>query len=201
MRPLSFILGALVGTILSAAIVSAWAGPTATAPGNNVSAPINVGSTAQIKNGSLGVNSLAVYGNQILSGSGLYLNFGSTAGSGGYGIWDNAGTLEFKNSGGSWNNFTNSVLNVLGAGAVTTLEFADGSTQTTAATTSKPKIVIGSSIQVSGQCPAGYIAVGVENGCYQQGTLSCGSRGGCTYTSPYTTVCSASADCAPISIQ
>jgi hypothetical protein len=31
-----------------------------------------------------------------------YLNFGSTMGSSGYGIRDNAGTIELKNSGGSW---------------------------------------------------------------------------------------------------
>lgn len=33
-----------------------------------------------------------------------YMNFGTTAGSSGYGIRDNAGTIEFKNSGGSWTN-------------------------------------------------------------------------------------------------
>jgi hypothetical protein len=34
--------------------------------------------------------------------SSQYINWGATAGSGGYGIRDNLGTLEFKNSGGSW---------------------------------------------------------------------------------------------------
>jgi hypothetical protein len=46
---------------------------------------------------------LSVYGDALLEGSNRYLNFGSTTGSSGYGIRDNAGTLEFKNSGGSWN--------------------------------------------------------------------------------------------------
>ena len=47
------------------------------------------------------MNGLAVFGNTILQGS-SYLNFGATSGSAGYGIWDNAGTLSFKNSGGTW---------------------------------------------------------------------------------------------------
>ena len=94
-------------------MVSAWTGPSQTAPAGNVNAPINVGSTAQIKNGSLGVNSLAVYGNTILSGAGLYLNFGNTAGAGGYGIRDNGGTLEFKSTGGLWTNLTTIIQNYL----------------------------------------------------------------------------------------
>lgn len=34
--------------------------------------------------------------------SSRYINFGTTSGSGGYGVRDNAGTMEVKNSGGSW---------------------------------------------------------------------------------------------------
>ncbi|AEP10671.1 tail fiber domain-containing protein [Micavibrio aeruginosavorus] len=34
----------------------------------------------------------------------MYLNWGTTRGSGGYGIRDNAGTIECKNSGGAWAN-------------------------------------------------------------------------------------------------
>ena len=34
-----------------------------------------------------------------------YLNFNSTEGSSGYGIRDNAGTMEAKNSGGTWTEF------------------------------------------------------------------------------------------------
>ena len=133
LNALLFISGIAFGTIFSAIIVSAWTGPTGTAPNSNVSAPLNVGSTSQTKNGVLGVNGLAVFGDTILGGPNSYLNFGATAGANGYGIRDNTGTLEFKNTGGGWNNFTNSVLNVLGAGAVATLKFSDGTTQTTAA--------------------------------------------------------------------
>jgi hypothetical protein len=35
-----------------------------------------------------------------------YVNFGGTQGSGGYGVRDNAGTMEYKDSGGSWTTFT-----------------------------------------------------------------------------------------------
>jgi hypothetical protein len=45
---------------------------------------------------------LDVYGDMILSGVSRYLNFGDTSGSGGYGIRDNGGVIEFKNTGGSW---------------------------------------------------------------------------------------------------
>jgi hypothetical protein len=38
----------------------------------------------------------------LIYGSNKYVNFGSTYGTSGYGIRDNSGTIEFKNSGGSW---------------------------------------------------------------------------------------------------
>ncbi|MBI4068348.1 hypothetical protein HY413_02995 [Candidatus Kaiserbacteria bacterium] len=91
-----------IGAIFSSVVAFAWTGPTQTAPNGNVSAPINVGTTDQTKNAALGVNSLAVFGNAIISTVGGYLNFGTTAGAGGYGIRDNVGTMEFKNSGGAW---------------------------------------------------------------------------------------------------
>jgi len=100
-RPLQILSGVIFGSIFFTMFVGAWTGPSQTAPAGNVSAPINVGSTDQVKNGNIGVNGLAVFGNSLLQGS-AYLNWGATAGSAGYGIRDNAGILEFKNSGGSW---------------------------------------------------------------------------------------------------
>lgn len=38
----------------------------------------------------------------LVGGSNRYINFNSTVGSSGYGVRDNLGTLELKNSGGSW---------------------------------------------------------------------------------------------------
>jgi hypothetical protein len=44
----------------------------------------------------------------VLHGASSYINFGSTSGTGGYGIFDNGGTLQYKNSGGSWTNLSGS---------------------------------------------------------------------------------------------
>jgi len=123
-------IGGIIGTVFTSMIVLAWAGPTSAPPSGNVSAPINVGTTDQIKNASLGINALAVFGNTILSGTSRYLNFGTIPDeeppSSGYGIRDNAGTMEFKNTGGSWRGFLPST-------NVQSINFADGTIQTSAA--------------------------------------------------------------------
>lgn len=106
----------ILGTF-SIGIAYAWTGPTAAPPNGNVAVPINVGSTDQVKNGGLGVNSLAVFGNSLFggaAGSNAYMNFGATSGSSGYGIRDHAGTIEFKNSGGSWQSIQNIVWELCG---------------------------------------------------------------------------------------
>jgi hypothetical protein len=120
MRPFLFAVGIAVGLTFSALIAAAWTGPTASPPGNNVSAPINVGTTNQVKNGNIGVNGLAVFGNTLLggtAGSNAYLNFGGTSGTSGYGIWDNNGTLNFKNSGGSWQSLQSIVQQLVSGGS------------------------------------------------------------------------------------
>ncbi|MBI4088273.1 hypothetical protein HY418_02745, partial [Candidatus Kaiserbacteria bacterium] len=60
---------------------------------------LSLGTTTQTSNAKLDI-----YGDTILSGNNRYLNFGTTTSSNGYGFRDNAGTLEFKNSGGVWNS-------------------------------------------------------------------------------------------------
>jgi hypothetical protein len=52
------------------------------------------------------LSKLDIYGDAILSGSNRYLNFGLTSGTSGYGIRDNGGTLQFKNSGQNWEQFS-----------------------------------------------------------------------------------------------
>jgi len=94
-------LGVAICAAFFTLTAAASTGPTQSAPAGNVSAPINVGTTNQVKNANIGVNGLAVFGNSILQAN-SYLNWGATAGTSGYGIRDNAGTLEFKNTGGSW---------------------------------------------------------------------------------------------------
>ena len=79
-----------------------WSGPSQSAPDGNVSPPVHVGIEDQVKDGVLGLNGLAVFGNSILFGDSRYLNFGSLSGEEGYGMRDSAGTLEFKNDNGTW---------------------------------------------------------------------------------------------------
>ena len=80
--------------------------------GTNVALYLNA-SGATTANYGLVINA----GNASLAGS-SYLNFGSTNGASGYGIYDNAGTLQYKNSGGSWANLGGSGGMAIG-GAVT----------------------------------------------------------------------------------
>ena len=54
---------------LAATTLQAWTGPTATAPNGNVPAPINVGTTDQVKNAGLSLNSLLVSGNAAIYNS------------------------------------------------------------------------------------------------------------------------------------
>lgn len=54
-------------------------------------------------NGALRITSSGA--ETILYGTDNYLNFGTTLGSAGYGIRDNSGTMEYKNSSGDWTAF------------------------------------------------------------------------------------------------
>lgn len=60
----------LLAVILSIGVsyVYAWTGPTATAPDGNVSVPINVGATSQVKSGGLWVSSLGTDGGATFGG-------------------------------------------------------------------------------------------------------------------------------------
>lgn len=49
--------------------------------------------------------------NVLVYGVNRYLNFGTASGETGYGIRDNGGSLEIKNSGGSWVGFSGSGIN------------------------------------------------------------------------------------------
>ena len=120
---------ALIGALgIVATFAFAWNEPTAAPTGNNVAAPINVGTTDQVKNGGLGLNALTVFGNSLFggsTGSNAYLNFGATSGENGYGIRDNAGTLEFKNNGGTWQSIQNILYALCGGecGGATSVSF------------------------------------------------------------------------------
>jgi hypothetical protein len=90
---------------------------TSTTSGTNgVSITNSDGSTTILKatsDGKVGIDTattnhtLDVNGN-IGQTTGAYHNYGTTDGSSGYGIRDNSGVMEYKNSGGSWTAFTGS---------------------------------------------------------------------------------------------
>ncbi len=125
-----FFVGFLVGATFFSLVAFAWTGPAGAPPNSNVSAPVNIGTTDQVKNSGLSVNALAVFGNSILSGTTNYLNFGTIAGTTGYGIRNNAGVMEVKDTGGQWNRFATTT----STGAFNQIKFADGTVQTSAAT-------------------------------------------------------------------
>lgn len=123
---LGFFFAAIL--FITTSVLIAWTGPASAPPSGNVDAPVNVGATDQVKNAGLSLNALAVFGNAILSGTSRYLNFGTTAGATGYGIRDNTGTMEVKDSSGAWARFATTTSN----GTVANIRFTDGTTQTTA---------------------------------------------------------------------
>ena len=75
--------------------------------GNLIFATGGFGTGVSIGSGNVGIldaspdHTLDVAGNIGLDASG-YINFGDTDGTSGYGFRDNAGTLQYKSSGGSW---------------------------------------------------------------------------------------------------
>lgn len=46
--------------------LSAWTDPTAALPTRNTLAPVNIGTSDQVKNGGPSLNSLVVFGNALL---------------------------------------------------------------------------------------------------------------------------------------
>jgi hypothetical protein len=58
----------IFGAALCGTITYSWTGPTSTPPDGNVSVPINVSSTSQIKDGALSVNGFSNVGSSFISG-------------------------------------------------------------------------------------------------------------------------------------
>jgi hypothetical protein len=156
MRAFSFaFIGAIVGTIFTTMLVLAWTGPTSPPSSGNVAAPLNVGTTDQIKEAGLGLDALAVFGNAILSGTSRYLNFGDGAGENGYGLRDNAGTMEFKNTGGTWSAFLASTT----AGATASDTVGGGCTGDSSWGNAIDCLSeVCDPTQIAGSCPADYFA-------------------------------------------
>lgn len=147
--------------------LSAWVGPTQPPPNGNVPAPVNVGTMSQIKDGSLGLKSLAVFGHTLFFSGGAitYTNYGSTSGGGGYGIRDNNGVMEYRDRGGMWTSFSS-----LRGAPSPTKPPAPLPSPPPSPTSSppKPRLRFGLEQQYAHQnvCPDGTVVTGVvDNGC------------------------------------
>lgn len=66
-----------LSVIIGVLAVHAWTGPTGTAPANNVAAPINVSSVAQVKSGTFTAGGLITSGNITVPASGKIIAGGS----------------------------------------------------------------------------------------------------------------------------
>ena len=94
--------------LIFAGMVSAWTGPSATAPASNITAPLNISATSQVKSGGLGVASLISTGEVAGTMQGGYGQFRMVSGN--YGsFWRQDGATTYlllTASGdqyGSWN--------------------------------------------------------------------------------------------------
>ncbi len=87
----------VIGLVLSAGIsyAGSWVAPAGPPPGNNAQGPVNVGTTNQIKNSGLGLNSLAVFGGSLLVGDTTVGDYTTDPGTGTLKV----ATLQHTNSG------------------------------------------------------------------------------------------------------
>ena len=87
---------------------SLWFPPDpGTPPANNVAVPINVGSVGQVKNGSLGVDGLSIFGTQSISASSPMIKFDDTDATGTIDFWTHVNNNTFyvladRNNSGTW---------------------------------------------------------------------------------------------------
>ena len=75
----------------------------------------------------------------LINGTNKYLNFGILSGTSGYGLRDDGGTMEYKNSGGTWAGIGSGVAG--GGGGLTHWEISGDNIQNKTATTSDVRVV------------------------------------------------------------
>ncbi len=88
-------------------IGAAWSDPSSAPPNDNTEAPINVGSEIQVKTGVLGLNGLAIFGNQAITSANPQIKFDDTD-AGQTDFWTHANNDKFyilsdRNGDGSYN--------------------------------------------------------------------------------------------------
>lgn len=70
------VIGGIIGAVFTSVVAFAWTGPSQTAPSGNVSAPVNIGTGSQVKNGNLSVNAFTGTQDSVFYGK---LGVGSSA--------------------------------------------------------------------------------------------------------------------------
>lgn len=130
--------------------------------GTTIAGSIGIATTSPISGAVFDVN-----GNTIFSGTDRYLNFGTTSGTTGYGIRDNAGVLEVKNSGGVWaglggwgltgNTGTNSSTNFLGTTDAQALVLRTNNTE-------KLRILTDGNVGIGTSTPTAKLGIGFVDG-------------------------------------
>lgn len=104
LRDIGFLTIALTLALAANFAYGQWANPPAKAPEQNVAAPINTGTAAQVKDGTLAVNSLSVFGTGFIESNAPTLKF-SDINSGDFWWHANGGSmflLADRNEDGSW---------------------------------------------------------------------------------------------------
>ncbi len=117
--------------------------------------------------GNVGIGSttpsakLVVGGDMFLDGSSRYINFGTAAqGTNGYGFRDNAGTLQIKNSGGSWTDIPTSASGASG----TTGQFPYFSADNTLTGTSSIYLATSGNVGIGTTTPTGRLEIDQPTG-------------------------------------
>lgn len=145
-----FIVSALVTSFACFTLAFSWTGPSGSPPNSNVSAPVNVGTASQVKNGALSVNGLSVYGSQYVQTS---LGIGTVAPDGWtlYSVGNTYTSGQNRADGGF----------CIGGSCVTSF----GATAQTYASGSCTAAASGGTCTAYASCPSGY----VRSGCSVKG--------------------------------
>ena len=169
-------------------LLAAWSNPTSNPTGGNVDAPLNTGSTAQVKNGSLSVNDFTAYGTILSAGhvtdsARMELGYGRTGS--GYSYLDLVGDTSYSDYGlrllrGNGGANTWSALYHRGTGSLYLIAQDAGSLRFRTANTDRMTIDATGDIGIGDTTPDGSLKLDVEG---QVGaTQYCDQNGGNCFT-------------------
>jgi hypothetical protein len=164
-RQLFVLLFISFAIFLAASVLQAWTGPTASPPSGNVAAPINVGTTDQVKNAGLSLNALAVFGSSYIQGK-LGIGTASPVVS-----LETPGTLKIGSGGEPCQSVTEGSLRYNSSSKV--VEYCNGTVwgplgsagvSLDYTTTQELGYIYGRSTNRTFDCPAGSVMTGIHGG-------------------------------------